>query len=378
MAITWRAEACDLAADPQSGAAITRLTCAALHSINLYYEQPYGSPDGRRIAYARSTQADPRLPPTELCVADLETLRVASIDADIVSTWFATSSWSGQLHYLRSNGELIRVDLSTLEKQILLTHWPLPPPVTLWSASPDMRYLIAARREADATVVWRVDTVERTCHPVYRSTDGINHMQINPVNGRDVLIQRNWRQEGRVNSTHFIIDLDGGNERPLKVGEPWTANSTGHATWLGGTGRIATPVNCPGLFGRGEGRRQDPRHPQGNYVIVGPDDEQPRVFCAPEHFFNHAGASRCGRYFVSESLRNGTPGAVEIVVGNIATGRYRTLVADCGSRCGGAAASHVHAWFTADTRHVIYNADPNGLAQVHKARLPDGFLDSLG
>lgn len=377
MAINWRAEACDLAPDPQSGAAITRLTCAAMHSTNLYFEQPYGTPDGRRIAYARSLQADPRLPPTELCVADLTTLRVASIDSDIVSTWFATSSWSGKLHYVRGNGELIRVDLATLEKEIVMTHWPLPAPVILWSATPDMRVLIAARREGDTTTVYRVDTAARSLHPIYRSTDIIGHMQIDPVGGRDMLIQRNWRQGTRVNSTHFLIDLDGQNERPLKIGEPWTGNSTGHATWVGGTGRIATPLHGPGLFlSRGE-RLHDARHPQGNYAVVGPDDEQARILAAPEHFFNHAGTSRCGRYFVAESLRNGIPGAVEIVVGNLETGRYRTLVANCGSRCGGAAASHVHAWFTADTRRVIYTADPDGLAQVHAARLPDGFLESL-
>lgn len=381
MAIKWRAEACDLAADPRSGAAITRLTCAAMHSVNLYFEQPYGTPDGRRIAYARSREADPRYPPTELCVADLKTLRVASIDSDIVSSWFATSSWSGLLHYVRANGELIRVDLNTLEKQILLTHWPLPLPVTLWSVTPDMRYLLAARREEEISRLWLVDTVERTYRAIYQSADILGHIQINPVNGRDILIQRNWRQDGRVNSTHFLIDLDGQNERPLKVGEPWTANSTGHATWVGDTGRIATPVQWQGLFvdfaGGAGGGRHDPRHPDGNYVIVGPGDERPRIFHAPEHLFDHAGVSRCGRYFVSESFRNGLPGAVEIVVGNIASGVYRTLVGDCGSRGGGAAASHVHAWFTADTRHVIYNADPDGLSQVHKACLPEGFLESL-
>lgn len=65
MAINWRAEACDLAPDPQSGAAITRLTCAAMHSTNLYFEQPYGTPDGCPTAFwNRSTRrAQKRMPP---------------------------------------------------------------------------------------------------------------------------------------------------------------------------------------------------------------------------------------------------------------------------------------------------------------------------
>jgi len=50
MAIHWASEACDLKPDPVSGAAITRLTLGSRHSTNFYYEQPYGTPDGRRVA----------------------------------------------------------------------------------------------------------------------------------------------------------------------------------------------------------------------------------------------------------------------------------------------------------------------------------------
>lgn len=381
MPIRWRAEACDLAPDPVSGAEITRLTSAAKHSTNLYFEQPYGTPDGRRIAYGRSIETDPRFPPTELCVADLETLRVTPIDADIVSTWFATCSWSGKIHYLRASGELIRVDIATLEKDIVMTYFPLPAPITLWSLTPDLRYLVAARRDDDGARIWRVDTVEHECREIYTSTDILGHIQINHITGKDILIQRNWRQDGRTNATHFLIDIEGGNERPLRIGEPWTANSTGHASWVADTGRIATPVGVTGRFRESPaaaGRNlHDPRHPGGNFVIVGPDDEQARAFEAPEHLFNHASVSRCGRYFVSESFCHGIPGVVEIVVGNLETGGYRTLVQDSGSRGGGGAASHVHAYLTADNQHVVYTADPDGLGQVHKARLPAGFLESL-
>jgi len=36
MAITWKAEACDLDDDPRSGARITRLTRAVMSNINIY------------------------------------------------------------------------------------------------------------------------------------------------------------------------------------------------------------------------------------------------------------------------------------------------------------------------------------------------------
>ncbi len=393
MAIHWKAEACDLAPDPVSGAAICRLTSSAMHSIDIYFEQPHATPDGKRIGYLRAAHADPRHPPTELCVADLERLRIASIDTDIASSWIATAPWRGQLFYLRHNGELICVDLSTLEKRIVLTHWPLPPAMTLWSVTPDLRYLLTVRSDDDGrSELMRVDLRHGACQVIFRCPDVLNHVQIDPVTGRDILIQRNRglridaagkRRSQPVEhhgATHFLLDLDGGNERTLQIGEPYTAPSTGHATWVGDTGRIATPVHWPGqsvaFGGRAHTPAHDSRHRRGNMIAVGPG-EAPIVFPAPEHLFNHASCSRCGRYFVAESLRHGIPGPVEIVVGAWSTGRVATLVGDCGSSCGGPACSHVHAYFTADNRHVIYNADPFGIGQIYKARLPEGFLDAL-
>lgn len=393
MAIHWKAEACDLAPDPVSGAAICRLTSSALHNINIYFEQPHTTPDGKRIGYLRAVHADPRQPPTELCVADLERLRIASIDTDIANSWIATSPWSGRLYYLRHNGELICVDLATLEKEIVLTHWPLALDVTLWSVTPDFRKLLAMRRGSDGqSELLRVDLRNGKVRTLYRSRDALGHVQIDPVTGRDILVQHNRglrvdrygrrRQEKTEHSgaTHFILDINGRNVRPLRIGEPDTAPTTGHASWMGNSGRIATPVHVPGesraFSERGHPPVHDPRHPAGNMIAVGPG-EAPEPFPAPEHLFNHASCSRCGRYFVAESLRHGLPGPVEIVVGAWKTGKHATLVRDCGSQGGGPACSHVHAYFTADNRHVIYNADPFGIAHVHKARLPEGFLAAL-
>ncbi|MCM8817483.1 MAG: oligogalacturonate lyase family protein [Candidatus Omnitrophica bacterium] len=121
----------------------------------------------------------------------------------------------------------------------------------------------------------------------------------------------------------------------------------------------------------------DSRHSQGNFVVVGPDDEKPFVFSAPEHLFNHVNISKCGTYFVCDSYKNGIPGPIEIVVGNIKTGKYRTLVSNCGAQGGGAACSHPHPYITADNKNVIFNADPFGISHVHAARIPDDFLKSL-
>ena len=43
-----------LPSDPDSGALLYRITGAAAISHNIYCEQPYASPDGRRVAIIRS------------------------------------------------------------------------------------------------------------------------------------------------------------------------------------------------------------------------------------------------------------------------------------------------------------------------------------
>ena len=122
MAIKWCGEACDLIHDPVSNALITRLTTSVMNNINIYCEQPYTSPDGKRIAYTRSYGPDPRIPPYQLCVADIEKLKVALVEPEVSSFLVGTSAWSGKIYYLRPNGELIRVDITTFEKEIMITH----------------------------------------------------------------------------------------------------------------------------------------------------------------------------------------------------------------------------------------------------------------
>jgi len=48
----WAHESCDRRDDPESGARIIQLTGSAAISNNIYCEEPYGSPDGTRVAAA--------------------------------------------------------------------------------------------------------------------------------------------------------------------------------------------------------------------------------------------------------------------------------------------------------------------------------------
>ena len=394
MAIRWEAEACDLGPDPETGAWITRMTSTVMSNINIYYEQPYGTPDGKRFAYMRSPGGDPRLPPgQQLCAGDIETLRVCLVDDTAETHWVATSPWSGRVLYLRANGELVQVDLGTLEKQIALTHWPLPSDAYVWSVTPDFRYLLSSYYDSGYTFnLVRIDLQTRQAEVIYRHPEIHGHIQIDPHGGRDILLQRNrgMRQNDlrqcrpqdteHAGATHVVIDLDGGNERQLQIGEPWTAPSSGHASW-GTEGRIGTPVGTVSGIRIGEGLPpepvvHDPRHPQGNMIVVAPGSE-PHAVPAPEQLFNHASMSRCGKYFVADSFRHGLPGPVEIVAGDIDTGKWRVLVSNCGGSGGGPACSHPHPYLTADNRHAIYNADPHHVCHIHCARVPEGFWGSL-
>ena len=63
--------------------------------------------------------------------------------------------------------------------------------------------------------------------------------------------------------------------------------------------------------------------------------------------------------------------------GNFETGKYAELLEDMPGILAGAQYTHPHAYFTTDTRHVIYNANPQGVPHVFKAEIPDGFLANL-
>lgn len=394
MAIKWCGEACDLTHDPISSALITRLTCSVMHNINIYCEQPYTSPDGKRIAYTRSHGPNPYIPPHQLCVADIEKLKVVLIEPEISSFLVATSAWSGKIYYLRPDGELIRFDISTLEKEILITHWDIPPGMCFNTVSSDHRYLVGVRRKPTGGFeIIRVELEKKQWKVIFEHEEILSHVQFNPISGKDILVQHNRHQKLKSDgmligckkteefTTHFLIDCEGQNLRQLRIGPPYTAGSTGHSGWIADTGKIGLTVRWPAMSEYEPSARFKPvhhhLHPQGNFIVIGPEDEKPSVFSAPEHLFNHVNISKCGTYFVCDSYRNGIPGPIEIVIGNIKTGKYRTIVSNCGAQGGGAACSHPHPYMTADNRNIIFNADPYGICHVHAARIPEEFLNSL-
>lgn len=391
MSTQWAAEACDHRHDSESGALITYLTSSALTSINIYCEQPYTSPDGNRVAILR--RQDISFDPCwSLLVADLTTLKVAMIERDCVEG-IGNAAWSGLLLYSTNDGRVLRLNLETLATEEL----SLPPGASLndmtMSVSPDQRYIVSHRivDTPPTAEIYVVDLETQTESVILKDPELVNpHLQFNPIHGRDILVQHNRGSKlaadgsiesiaGAAGTTHFIIGRDGSNRRDLACGPPHTLTSTGHCNFVADTGRIAWTTHYDS-----SDTSLDPRYPEGNLFTTGPGDPAPVVFVATEHRFIHINVSRCGRYFICDSTPpslydgDGVLHHASLVIGNLATGKYRTLVSDIGGPSGGGKHTHAHAYLTADNRNAIYNAPTLGTSQVCAARVPDGFLESLG
>jgi hypothetical protein len=400
MPTQWMSESCDLYDDPASGARIVQLTSSSLTSNNIYGEQPYTSPDGKRIIVARSEDFcfDDR---GSLLVHELDTLKIAMIEksAQGVRGVF-NNAWSGLCYYWNARRELVQLSLMSLDKKVVYAEEDPAAPLPGSSVSPDQRYVIGITQRLSGPgsptfQIIRLDLHKQAREVIYEDPEICNpHLQFNPISGREILVQKNpdarllpdgslVRDRPHLGGTLFAIDADGKNKRYVPVGPPITAGITGHECFVGDTGRALFSVGWESPDVRT--MRHDKRYPQGNLFTARPGDEQPTVFHAPEHFFNHVCASRCGRYFVADSYVGGGVfdkqnrlRTVSLVVGNLDTGKHRVLVQDSLSSGGGNQCRHTHPYLTADNRHVIYNADPYfAPPQVFAARIPAGFLESL-
>lgn len=381
MAIQWIYEACDLKPDPVSGAKIARLTNAVAISNNVYCEQPYTSPDGKRIAVVRFWGLAPDYE-TAMYVADLESIlltRVRGVKGGSNSAW-------GEWWYYVTEGKVIEAfSLITFERKVILSNVSAPG-FGIGSVSQDQRYTIYLTVLPGPTFgIVRFDLQTGEWKVIFEHKEICNpHLQFNPVHGKDIMVQHNRgcivAEDGTTIKSHseqgttlFVIDRDGNNYRQVPAGPPYTAGCTGHECFVADTGMVAFTVS----WDQGNWKL-DSKYPEGNLFTAKPGDTKPTVFPTPNHLFNHVCISKCGTYFVCDCYAGGIPGKIPIVIGNLKTGKHRTLLQDCGASCGGAQYVHPHPYITADNRHVIYNADPRGIPHVFKAEIPKGFLENLG
>lgn len=368
----------DYGLDPRSGARIMRFTNGSLQSTMIYCESPYTTSDGKRFAIARTL--DHIFGSYMLMIGDLEEMRLTLVELSIPAFRdVAPQPWGEWLYYLTHEGGVRRVSMLTYAREEALPAGTLAPGVAMYAATPDENYLIVMEEARDGAphrmCRYAVTSGERKV--LLESSEFLGHVLIDPAGSNDIVLYR--LLDGRVEM--LVVDIDGANQRPLPFGGTITAESSGHHAWVTGTDRIITAVQ----WNRAE-KRHDPRHPEGNLLYAKPGDAFPTVFPAPEHGFYHVSMSRCGRYFVCDDYMDAELdgpnsmriGPVRVVVGNLQTGKHRTLVTDCqanGALCW--SWSEPTPYFTADNRHVLYDASPFGLNQVFAAEVTPEFLASL-
>src|SRR5262245_35994047 len=112
-------EVCHLYRDELSDAPVMRLTSAASICHNIYCEQPYSSPDGRRVAIIRSPDFNRDYPWCDLLVADLPGCQIAyaarGVHCQIVNT-----AWGESVFYWKPDGKFYRLSLVTLDETPVL------------------------------------------------------------------------------------------------------------------------------------------------------------------------------------------------------------------------------------------------------------------
>src|ERR1043166_2292991 len=120
MSIRWGGETCHRYRDPASNGWVIQLTCGASNNINIYGEQPYCSPDGRRVAIERFV--DPSFTPRAMfLVADLDRFRLGLVADDVSSFIRPSNNAFGEfVYYWTNENELKRVSLVTGEVTSIL------------------------------------------------------------------------------------------------------------------------------------------------------------------------------------------------------------------------------------------------------------------
>ena len=378
--VEWGKEACDQLPDPVSGAAITRLSGSMIATNNNYFEGSCSS-DGKRCIGIRFM--DPLLSPVKgLLALDLETKWTALLDAQFTGWHALGTPFSGLFYYVNAQNELCRVSLETFDKEVLMSMRGLPPvDQTLRTITPNQRYLFyitqLAIPEGLSLAIVKIDLRDKSWSMIYENS-GLHHIVYLPpyglYAGRRTLKDGSTPPLGEWKNREIVVDgllmdIDGTILR--SIGPP-----PGYATFLP-DGRLVSNYAVDTV-----NYTHKPERANGNmFVFDSLDWQNGRQIEAPEHLFNHIASSRDGRYAVTEAIppHVGVWGPISIVVVNIETGKHRTLVADCGSKCcgGGSAWRQPLPYMTSDNRHVVYSADPDGILNVYAARIPNGFLESL-
>jgi hypothetical protein len=368
--IPWAKEARDLAPDPVSGAKLTRLSGSSIRTENIYCDDPRATADGKRVASWR--YVDHLLSPKKaLLVHDLTTKWTGLIDTEVTGHAVGPA-WGGSVYY-PSGSTLRRASLADGKVETVFEFGRAGVP-RLWQlmsiagdesyfyytavvppeSSPETYNLVRAELPSGK---WKLLLEETTTNRL--------GVALEPIGNRRLLISTTaWKGQTRY-GIGLVADPFGRGAREL-------FSEIHHGCWLADTGKFAALHSYDH-----ENMRHTAERPDGELVIYDADSSRSKFIPTPEHLLYHISPSRCGRYVVSESLTHWMNGPTPIVVINVESGKYRTLVEDCRCSAAGDDGRQAKPYFTADSRYVIYNGDPDGVVNVFAAEIPEGFLQSL-
>lgn len=368
-----------------SGAQVFQLTSAPVIHSNIYCEVPYVDPSSRYVIFLILHETYAPEPEAEVWRADLQHPRhwLTNVVAGVTNRGIAVSPDQRYFYCVRPQGDetfdVLRIEIATLEQRSTRFESLGGGPRTLASVSTDNKtYIYSTYLGNKRFGIMRLDLETGEHGVIYeRGADMCNaHPQIDPLGGRDIMIQHNRGAEiddegrmlkpfGDIGKTLFLIDIEGDNFRELPIGKPYTWAVQGHECWAGKSGQMLfTTHPMPGDGDREEAKRR------GNIMTYRPGEEAARVV-GRGFYFDHPNVSRDGRFYVADC-----PEGSLVVVGSIRSGRSQVLC-EAGTSFGAAQYTHAHPYFTPDNRWVIFNSDRTGIPQVFAAWIPDGLLEEL-
>ena len=366
--LDWTDESIDRGPDPLMLAPVRQLTHSSLLSWGIYCEQIYASADGRRIAFLRRDPATPR--DLEIWIADLETYRIARVGPASHSLAGSTPLMD-QVYYVRPHGGghvLVRLDLGTLEADDVFPFGDCPLPGAP-AVSSDERWFASQHLLHDNVYgLYRVDLRTSRWEYFHEERDLCNtHLQFEPSQGRDLLVQQNrghvpatptqpGRSSGDQGAALYVVDIDGRNRRDLPLGPPHTGFVDGHQCWIGRTGRVLAAV-------------QNPLEVGGQCVVT--PGEAAATTILPGFCFIHVCASADGRLIVADHGWHRY-----VYLGSIETGKV-VHFCECPCTRGGGHETWEEPYITPDNRHVVFNSERTGHAELYAATVPEHVMAYL-
>ena len=385
----WINAGCKEVANPKSG---TRTVVFPLGNI-IYNETPRTAAGGHRFMAIGGEGT---------CVCDIDSMAYTPIGE---TTGGLNTSYNEYVYFANAPAkpgdpdEVFRVSLVTLKREKVLSIHGLPKPGGFFTGvSPRNDYLVYLKREPGLSEIIRVNIPDGTWKVILKDPEPLRHIQVEPTTGDWIFVQQNRGGKvdengveihkflvGKEGCTHFYVSSDGARRVALPVGPPHTLTCGGHSAWICGTQRVVLNVlwnlnefSEPGFPADWS---TDERWPGATLFTTGPGETRPIPIVTSDQRFFHVSSSRCGRYYIGDSVPT-RMGPTQIVIGNLATGKYRTFVDDCLCYAGSCWPCSL-PYFSADLKYVMYREKDDasipkyGGFKCYAAELTPEFLRSL-